>query len=205
MEYNVVFQTIEIIVLICFMLFTRIGLPQLYSNVSGNVKKSCTPKSYTNLVFVFALAMTVSCTKTPIDHNRISEISSALVGEWQLEKVEMIDPASTLNNKEDITEIMLGMNPSTLSINENTYLIAPGTSIHFIPQNGSWSLVYLNGTYLLDLSYGTLKNTIALINPEFPEQEDRLLYSFRKPPPECLQESDTVEDLEYLYHFSRIK
>lgn len=54
--------------------------------------------------------MTVSCTKTPIDHNRISEISSALVGEWQLEKVEMIDPASTLNNKEDITEIMLGMN-----------------------------------------------------------------------------------------------
>lgn len=85
------------------------------------------------------------------------------------------------------------------------YLLAPGTSIHFIPQNGFWSLIFKEGVYKLELNYGTLQNTIELIDPELPELEDKLLYSFKKPAPECLPDSDNISELIYLYYFTRIK
>ncbi|HRG31852.1 MAG TPA: hypothetical protein PLN76_01130 [Saprospiraceae bacterium] len=187
------------------MYLVRIVFGRIVSTVTETLKRYENIGYSARLLGLCLVFLMFSCSKTSTDENKIIQISSSLKGDWQLEKVEMNVPASLYDLREDVTDLMLGINPSTLSFNEDTYLLAPGTSIHFIPQNGFWSLIFKEGVYKLELNYGTLQNTIELIDPELPELEDKLLYSFKKPAPECLPDSDNISELIYLYYFTRIK
>jgi len=131
------------------------------------------------------------------------EIIQKIKGSWILQSVEMYNPDLGPGNEEDVSEVMVGANPSVLIFDKFDYLIAPGSSRHYLPLVGNWEIKIQGQSG--SLSFVSPGNEFV---SKFELSEDNRLsqslrYEISRQPTECMK-SNGLGGTIYIYQYTKL-
>ncbi|MBK7231398.1 MAG: hypothetical protein IPH93_03805 [Saprospiraceae bacterium] len=104
-------------------------------------------------ILLLPLISFFACVHTPVDQDCLRlDCFPNIKGDWNLSKVEMYHFALGPLYKEDVSYLMVGNNPSVLSFDKKDFILAPGSSLHYIPITGKFEFIKSNQSNIIRLT-----------------------------------------------------
>ena len=156
------------------------------------------------LAFVFIVQ---SCTK---DEPVIGEAFSHVKGisdTWVLTSIQQTDELAE-SAPLDVTEVMLGADPSTIVFNEadRSYTLTNGSSIQYLPASGKWAFDDDNYPSNVVLTSGTNTYTLNLQKPIREKVDNSLEFKYIRPIGDCATlDKGKLGAVGYIYKYDRKK
>ncbi len=123
--------------------------------------------------------------------------------EWILNKVEMSDDVVDTEIFIDVSNLMIGDTASSIIFNDSSYTLTPGSSIHFIPLNGSWKFDNDEFPTQISLSDGSVQVTVDHLHPVREIIDHTLKYRYHRIAEDCAGEFSGKSIVSYIYTYSR--
>ncbi|MBK9272227.1 MAG: hypothetical protein IPM48_11600 [Saprospiraceae bacterium] len=133
-----------------------------------------------------------------------SDCLPGLTGEWQLTKILMYHPDFGIKYAEDVTSIMVGNNPSTLIMFESDYVLAPGSSLHYIPYFGNFQIVLeTNQNKMIVKDQAGLIYSISIELHHHPSGSSTLIWEYHRQNHDC-HLSQTLPENKFIYQYQKL-
>lgn len=155
-------------------------------------------------VWILVLGIFGACNTASDSHEdpRI-EFTEKIQGSWLLDSVYMYNPDLGPAFYEDVSEVMVGSNPTVLIFENDEYLIAPGSSRHYLTLAGDYRLNFQGKAAILELRSPGGEFSLPVSMTEGLQLPTILRYEISRLPTNCMKENG-LGGTKYIYQYHKL-